>query len=489
MTYVVCESRHITDTLDWVGAMIKDNQKIFNRLHVLLDAVVTAVSYTLMWYIKFESPFANKNEGVGNLGIEVYFSALYIIVPGYLLLYYLFELYTPKRTSHQKREIFDLFKANTIGLVAFLSILYIINEPNFSRSLIFMFYVANTVLMALTRRLIRYILHFFRAKGYNVKYILLVGYSRAAEEYINRIHSNPQWGYVVRGILDDRIPRGTMYRGVKVIGRIDNLLVILPENKLDEIAVTLALQDYGRLEEIVSLCEKSGVHTKFIPDYNSMIPSRPYTEDLQGLPVINIRYVPLTNTLNWITKRVVDIAGALAGILLFSPVMLLTAILVKVTSPGPIIFKQERIGLHNKSFFMYKFRTMEIQKEAAEKRAWTVKDDPRVTTVGKFLRKTSIDELPQFFNILKGDMSLVGPRPERPLFVEKFKEEIPRYMIKHQVRPGLTGWAQINGYRGNTSIRKRVEYDIFYIENWTFSFDVKILFLTIFKGFINKNAY
>lgn len=489
MTYVVCESRHITDTLDWVGAMIKDNQKIFNRLHVLLDAVVTAVSYTLMWYIKFESPFANKNEEVGNLGIEVYFSALYIIVPGYLLLYYLFELYTPKRTSHQKREIFDLFKANTIGLVAFLSILYIINEPNFSRSLIFMFYVANTVLMVLTRRLIRYILHFFRAKGYNVKYILLVGYSRAAEEYINRIHSNPQWGYVVRGILDDRIPRGTMYRGVKVIGRIDNLLVILPENKLDEIAVTLALQDYGRLEEIVSLCEKSGVHTKFIPDYNSMIPSRPYTEDLQGLPVINIRYVPLTNTLNWITKRVVDIAGALAGILLFSPVMLLTAILVKVTSPGPIIFKQERVGLHNKSFFMYKFRTMEIQKEAAEKKAWTVKDDPRVTTVGKFLRKTSIDELPQFFNILKGDMSLVGPRPERPLFVEKFKEEIPRYMIKHQVRPGLTGWAQINGYRGNTSIRKRVEYDIFYIENWTFSFDVKILFLTIFKGFINKNAY
>lgn len=489
MTYVVCENRHITDTLDWVGAMIKDNQKIFNRLHVLLDAVVTAVSYTLMWYIKFESPFANKNEGVGNLGIEVYFSALYIIVPGYLLLYYLFELYTPKRTAHQKREIFDLFKANTVGLVAFLSMLYIINEPNFSRSLIFMFYVANTVLMAFTRRLIRYILHFFRAKGYNVKYILLVGYSRAAEEYINRIHSNPQWGYVVRGILDDRIPRGTMYRGVKVIGRIDNLLVILPENKLDEIAVTLALQDYGRLEEIVSLCEKSGVHTKFIPDYNSMIPSRPYTEDLQGLPVINIRYVPLTNTLNWITKRVVDIAGSLAGILLFSPVMLLTAILVKVTSPGPIIFKQERVGLHNKSFFMYKFRTMEIQKEAAEKKAWTVKDDPRVTTVGKFLRKTSIDELPQFFNILKGDMSLVGPRPERPLFVEKFKEEIPRYMIKHQVRPGLTGWAQINGYRGNTSIRKRVEYDIFYIENWTFSFDVKILFLTIFKGFINKNAY
>ena len=208
-----------------------------------------------------------------------------------------------------------------------------------------------------------------------------------------------------------------------------------------------------------------------------------------GLPVINIRYVPLTNTLNWVAKRAVDIAGSLFGLIVASPVMLLTAVLVKCTSPGPIIFKQERVGLHNKPFQMYKFRTMELQKPSQEQKAWTVKDDPRVTKVGKILRKTSLDELPQFFNILVGEMSLVGPRPERPLFVEKFKEEIPRYMIKHQVRPGLTGWAQINGYRGDTSIRKRIEYDIFYIENWTMGLDIKIMFLTIFKGFINKNAY
>ena len=169
--------------------------------------------------------------------------------------------------------------------------------------------------------------------------------------------------------------------------------------------------------------------------------------------------------------------------------MLIVAVLVKMSSPGPVIFKQERVGLHNKPFFMYKFRTMELQKESEEKQAWTVRDDPRVTKIGKFLRRTSIDEFPQLFNILKGDMSLVGPRPERPLFVERFKEEIPRYMVKHQVRPGLTGWAQINGYRGDTSIKKRVEYDLYYIENWTFGFDIKIMFLTIFKGFINKNAY
>jgi len=169
--------------------------------------------------------------------------------------------------------------------------------------------------------------------------------------------------------------------------------------------------------------------------------------------------------------------------------MLLTAMLIKISSPGPVVFKQERIGLHNKSFFMYKFRSMEVQSPNIEKKSWTTKDDPRVTGIGRLIRRTSIDELPQLLNILRGDMSLVGPRPERPLFVEKFREEIPRYMVKHQVRPGLTGWAQVNGLRGDTSIRKRIDYDIYYIENWTLGFDIKIIFLTFFTGFINKNAY
>ena len=294
---------------------------------------------------------------------------------------------------------------------------------------------------------------------------------------------------MVRGILDDNVPRGAVYKGVKVLGSIDNLPFILPENKLDEIAVTLALQDYDRLEEIVDLCEKSGVRTKFIPDYNSLIPGKPYTEDLGGLPVINIRYVPLSNTLNAVAKRAVDIVGSLCGLIVTSPLLLIVAILIRATSKGPIIFSQERIGQHNHAFKMYKFRTMYVQDTKEEKKGWTTKNDPRVTKVGRILRKTSIDELPQLFNILIGDMSLVGPRPERPQYVEKFKEEIPRYMIKHQVRPGLTGWAQINGYRGDTSIRKRIEYDIYYIENWSMSFDFKIMFLTIFRGFINENAY
>lgn len=466
--------------------MIKDNQKYFNRLHVWLDVLVTIVSYITAWWLRL---VVFSAEGVGVLSRETYFGALIMIVPMYMIMYSSLNMYKSKRYSSAFREVLDIIRANTIGVILFFVALYIINEPNFSRSMIIIFGLINTWAMVLSRGLIRLILRNVRRKGYNIKYILLVGYSRAAEEYIDRIMANPEWGYVVRAILDDTVPAGTRYRGVQVVGRIDNLQVVLPENKLDEIAITLSLRDYDRLEEIVGLCEKSGVHTKFVPDYNSVIPTKPYTEDLYGLPVINIRRVPLTNTMNWVIKRLVDIVGSLVAIVLFSPIMIVSAILIKLTSPGPIIFSQERVGLHNKTFKMYKFRTMRVQDEKEEKKAWTVKDDPRVTGIGRILRRTSMDEVPQFFNILKGDMSLIGPRPERPFFVEKYKEEIPRYMVKHQVRPGLTGWAQVNGYRGDSSIRKRIDHDIYYIENWSIGFDIKIIFLTFFKGFINKNAY
>ena len=424
------------------------------------------------------------------LPVGDYFMLLFFIVPIYMFLYHSCSVYAPKRTVRRRFEVYGIVKANTIGIVALIIVLYmIIREINFSRSVMVYFYVVNVTATSFFRLNLRKGLCSIRRRGYNLKHILLVGYSRAAEEYIDRLNDNPQWGYVVCGILDDHIPGGTLYKGVKVLGRLGNLEVILPENKLDEIAITLPLKDYDYLESVVSICEKSGVHTKFIPDYNSLIPSRPYTEDLMGLPVVNIRYVPLTNTGNILVKRMMDVAGALVGIVLTSPVMLLSALLVKLTSPGPVIFRQERVGLHNKPFYMYKFRSMELQAPGEEKKAWTVRNDPRVTPVGRFLRRTSLDELPQLFNILRGDMSLVGPRPERPLYVEKFKEEIPRYMVKHQVRPGLTGWAQVNGLRGDTSIRKRVEYDIYYIENWTVWFDFKIILMTFFTGFVNKNAY
>lgn len=468
--------------------MIKDNQKVFNRLMVMADAVITASSFMSAYYCKFY--ILNDGPGIGVLPAAAYFDLLFFIVPVYMLLYYACSVYAPKRTVRRRFEIYGIIKANTIGIVTLIIILYmIIREINYSRSVMAIFYVFNVFLTSCFRLALRKGLRTIRTKGYNLKHILLVGYSRAAEEYIDRLTDNPQWGYDAYGILDNNIPAGTRYKGVRVLGSLNSLEGILPENRLDEIAITLPLRDYDCLGEIVSTCEKSGVHTKFIPDYNSLIPSRPYTEDLMGLPVINIRYVPLTNAGNIILKRVTDIVGSLAGIVLSAPIMLAVSVLIKITSPGPVIFKQERVGLHNRTFYMYKFRSMELQAPGEEKKAWTVRDDPRVTSIGKFIRRTSLDELPQLFNILKGDMSLVGPRPERPLFVEKFREEIPRYMVKHQVRPGLTGWAQVNGLRGNTSIRKRIEHDIYYIENWTFGFDLKIILMTFFTGFVNKNAY
>lgn len=467
--------------------MIKDNQKYFNRLQVIIDALVIIGSYALAWYMRFKSGLFQMDPWY--LSLNVYMGVLIYIVPGYLILYYIFQLYTPKRVQGRRLEAWHILQANVIGLMAYILVLYLKREQDFSRTMIFVFFCINVFADVFARNLIRHFLSNIRKKGYNQKHIILVGYSRAAEQYVDRIAANPEWGYVVRGILDDHQPRGTEYKGVKVIGSIDNLQIILPQNRLDEIVITLGINEYHKLEYIVGMCEKSGVHTKFVPDYNNIIPTKPYTEDLLGLPVVNIRRVPLSNALNMVMKRAVDLFGAVVAVILFSPVMLVTSILIKATSSGPLIFKQERVGLQNKPFYMYKFRSMVVQNELLEKGEWTTKNDPRVTPIGKFIRKTSIDELPQLFNVLKGDMSLVGPRPERPFFVEKFKEEIPRYMVKHQVRPGLTGWAQVNGYRGDTSIKKRIEYDIYYIENWTMGFDFKILFLTFFKGFVNKNAY
>lgn len=469
--------------------MIKDNQRYFNRLHVVIDAVVICIAYVLAWIYKF---LILKDQR--GLTLSQYCVALIGIIPLYLMLYLACNLYTSKRVQGRRLEGGNIVKANTIGILIVMAAFFPLRdviEPikYYSRWMLAYFYVINIVLEIIARNLIRWCLRKIRRKGFNLRHLIFVGYSGAAEAFIDRILANPQWGYKISGILDDNKEPGYTYKGIAVLGSTDELEKILENNRLDEIALTLALREYYKLKRIVAICEKSGVHTKFVPDYNDIIPTRPYTEDLLGLPVVNIRHVPLTNSFNMICKRAMDIVGAIVAIIIFSPVMLVTAVLVKTTSKGPLIYKQERVGLHNQTFQMYKFRSMEVQSAKSEKRAWTVRDDPRVTKVGRVIRKTSIDELPQLFNILKGDMSLVGPRPERPFFVEKFREEIPRYMVKHQVRPGLTGWAQVNGYRGDTSIKKRIEYDLYYIENWTMGLDIKILFLTFFKGFVNKNAY
>ena len=471
--------------------MIKENQKYLNRLHVVIDAVVIYCSFCFSYYLRFEcaltkyifpqAPYWRR--------LWQYQGMLLVLVPVYLILYAKFNLYKPKRYQNRSAEYKNLIKANTCAILFMLIYIVFMKIEHVPRSLIIIFYIISMMATLIERFVIKSFLQRTRKKGHNLKHIIIIGFSTAAEAYIDRIKANPQWGYMIHGIFDDNLNENFQYKNIYCIGKIRDLEKFLQNSSMDEVAITLSLKEYNKLETIVNMCEKSGVHSKFIPDYYKFIPTNPVTEDLNGLPVINIRNVPLTNTVNKFIKRAIDIVGSLVCIVIFSPIMAVVAILVKRSSPGPIIFCQERVGLHNKPFKMYKFRSMGVQSPSKEAKAWTTHNDPRVTPVGKVIRKTSLDELPQLFNVLKGDMSLIGPRPERPLFVEKFKEEIPRYMIKHQVRPGMTGWAQVCGFRGDTSIEGRIEHDIFYIENWTLAFDIKILFLTVFKGFVNKNAY
>jgi len=354
-----------------------------------------------------------------------------------------------------------------------------------------------------------------RKSGYNLKHILIVGLSEMAYELMRKLASNKQWGYNVIGVIDDNVEVGNLninnlkgelsnfekdtyeeaattvecFQDTKILGKINNIQTILNEIDVDEIFITLELNEYEKIGSVISVCEKTGTRVQIIPGYYKHIPAKPCLEDMDGIPMINLRYVPLDNLFNNFIKRTFDILFSIFCIIIFSPIMILTSFIMKITSKGPIIFKQERIGRNRKAFTMYKFRSMKIQSIEGEVNQWTTKGDSRKTKFGSFIRKTSIDELPQLFNVLKGDMSLIGPRPERPYFVDKFKEEIPKYMVKHHVRPGITGWAQVHGWRGDTSINKRIEYDIYYIENWSITMDIKILWLTIFKGFVNKNAY
>ena len=432
-----------------------------------MDAGIIGAAYFFSWYLRFKSGFFVQDAGV--LPAKTYFSALFLIIPGYLLLYSIFQLYMPRRVKSYRKELMDIIRANGIGFMIFILVLYFIKQEHFSRQMLCIFFFINISLEFASRSLIRTILWKMRKQGLNQKHILMIGESQMAEQYMDRLRENPKWGYQVFAHLKDE----------------EKLERILEGNELDEVVIALRAEDYGKLERIVDVCEKAGVHTKMIPDFGNVISTRPYIEDVQGIPVIHVRRVPLNIMRNRAAKRAVDLIGATVAIILFSPVMLLTVLVVALTEEGSVIYRQERVGLHNQVFYMYKFRSMIMQDEEKEKAEWSTRNDPRITPVGKLIRRTSIDELPQLFNVLKGEMSLVGPRPERPQFVQKFRDEIPRYMVKHQVRPGMTGWAQINGYRGNTSIEKRIEYDLYYIENWTMVFDMKILILTIFKGFFD----
>jgi Undecaprenyl-phosphate glucose phosphotransferase len=481
--------------------MIKENQKYLNKLLVLVDAAIIFSSALLSYFIRF---YLNLNTYYVNdvMPPDTYVWSLIFVIPMYLILFNIFELYLPYRFKTISDEALNIIKSNIIGTIIFIAVLYIFKFVNYSRYLIFIFFVILTLLMFLERLILRTGLRFIRKKGYNTKHVLFVGINTMTYKLIKQIRENRQWGYIVKGILYDKkydkaideiaadsLIGKVILHNENIIDDVSVLEKYLLSPDIDDVFITLPFDQYYKMKDIIRICEKAGVKAQIIPEFSDKISSKPYLEEIGDIPVIGIRYIPLENLFNRMLKRTFDILFSGFAIIISSPIMILTAIIIKLTSPGPIIFKQKRVGLNKKEFTMYKFRSMHVQNFNKEKVEWTTEDDPRKTKFGSFIRKTSIDELPQFFNVLKGDMSLIGPRPERPYFVNKFKDEVPKYMVKHQVRPGITGWAQVNGWRGDTSINKRIECDIYYIENWSFTMDIKIVFLTIFKGFINRNAY
>ena len=460
--------------------MIKENQRILNVTLVLLDVLIIAVSLVCSFWLRFDTTIFSQG---GHLSYQTYaLFFVFAVVPVYLLLYFAFGLYKPRRTyKNIFSEATQIIKVNIVAFVTLVTILFIINQPDFSRIMLFLLAIIETFFGIIERFTIRSILKNLRVNNRNLKHILIVGDNDLAFTFARRIRENPYLGFVVSGFLGRSSHIGMEVEGSRIIGAFKDIDYILSHNRYDRVVLAIPLMYYYRINELVESCERVGIKAEIIPDYIRYFPAQPSIDMIEDIPIINIRYVPLDDNFNKFLKYTSDYVISIIAIIITSPIMILTAIAIKLTSPGPIIFKQERIGHNGKPFMMYKFRSMKVQDPSEEKSEWTTKDDPRKTRVGDFIRKTSIDELPQFFNVLKGDMSVVGPRPERPYFVDQFKKDIPKYMVKHQVRPGLTGC------RGDTSIKKRIQYDIEYVENWHMGLDLAIMIKTAVKK--NPNAY
>ena len=467
--------------------MIRENQRVLNLAMVLLDVVVVILSLIISWWLRFKTTMFGPIGG--HLPIENYILFLiFAVIPVYLILYFSFGLYKPRRTYKSIfSEATQIIKVNIVAFVVLVAILFILNQPDFSRIMLFLLSVVASVIGIMERFVIRNFLKKIRINNKNLKHILIVGDNDLAYTFARRIRNNPYLGFDISGFLGRSEHVGMEIEGSEIIGSFEDLDMILDNNSFDRVVLAIPLKYYYKLNELVESCERVGIKAEVIPDYIRYFPAQPSVDMIEDIPIINIRYVPLDDPFNRTLKYISDYLISIIAIIITSPIMIGTAIAIKLTSPGPIIFKQERIGFQGEPFKMYKFRSMRVQPLDDEASKWTTKDDPRKTKVGNFIRRTGIDELPQFFNVLKGDMSVVGPRPERPYFVEEFRKEIPKYMVKHQVRPGITGWAQIHGCRGDTSINKRIEYDIEYVENWHMGLDLGIMIKTVLKK--SPNAY
>ena len=456
---------------------------LFATSLVIIDALMTGLAFAGGYLLRLQSEYEN----IAPFGD--YWGMLLIHVATIILVFFFYRLYHRQRAQSHIDEFYSIFGAASVGTIvaiAFISLVFK-NELDYPRLMMVYTWLLTILLVTLGRILHTRFQWSLQSRGYNETRLFIVGAGDVGRMILQKIRQSPGLGYHVIGFVDEGNLPSTVL-GAPVLGATDDIPRLIETHQLDEVIIAMPEASHQEILSIIARCEREKVTIKVFPDVFQIMASEVSIGDLNGLPLLTVRDIALSG---WrlTLKRAVDIVGSAAALILVSPIMTLVTILIRLDSPGPVFYAQERMGLDANPFMMLKFRSMKPDAEAETGPVWATEDDPRKTRIGAFIRRFSIDEFPQFINVLIGDMSLVGPRPERPVFVEQFKKSIPRYMDRHKEKAGITGWAQINGLRGDTSIIERTKYDLWYIENWSLLLDFKIMVRTILNFFNDKHAY
>lgn len=452
-----------------------------NFVFFMADACMTMLAALLSIFLRQIIPWG----GVAILPAEHYIPFLLLFIPVLLLTMLFSGQYRHNRGVSILLEFMSIVRLVFLAVVAMLALAFFYREYQFSRLHIVYFFATAVVLIFAGRVMLRLWLRRVRSRGRNLMHIAVLGEGRRLDNFVREIRSLPGYGYSVDGVFSLTPSRGALRYSGKA------LQAWLEQHRMDEAYILLGGADRHevRMREALELFEREGVRTRLVPDLETSLATGARMALLGNIPVLAVAEYPLDLWYNRAIKRAFDILVSLTGLALASPVFVLVALAVRLSSPGPVFFRQERLGLDRRKFSIIKFRTMYRQDKRMSDTVWTVKNDPRVTPLGRFLRASSLDELPQLVNVLCGDMSLVGPRPERQYFVNEFKKRIPLYMERHRVKAGLTGWAQVSGYRGDSSIERRLQADLYYIRNWSFTFDIRIMLLTLVRVLSGRNAH
>ncbi len=466
--------------------MLKQYHRVVGNTFRLIDGFVIGLVWVLSYALRFYVPLIPVTKGFP--AFETYIALAPLIMVLWMIVFSSFGAYRSGRMLRRTHEAHLILKAHFAALLIFIALTYLFSEYKYSRGVIVYFGIVGAFALVVFRLTLRNFLRSLRKKGYNLRYAIAVGEGAALEHVMYRMNKFPELGIRVKGVIASPQSETKDVLGIPVVGKFGDLKKIISETEVDQILISLPRNQYHELDEVLRILKDETVEVQLIPDIHEFITLGCEIEEFEGLPIVNLNNSPL-NGWSVILKRFTDIILSGIALITISPILLFISILIKLTSRGPIFYSQVRMGLDGRTFKMYKFRSMRVDAEQESGAVWAAKSDGRKTKFGSFLRATSLDELPQFWNVFRGEMSLVGPRPERPVFVEKFRSEVPHYMLRHKVKAGITGWAQVNGWRGNTSLDRRIEFDLYYIRNWSYLFDLRILFATLWKGFIDKNAY